>query len=659
MASYLLLKQAIANLAGVCDGAVTRDDVGFNGGDAMFGHFLASRQNWKRKWATKAFKMIQKYKNTQLTGIDFSQIPNPETELDEISSPNLSIDDLYSLNWSEPKFIAKLSKYVRSVGLPEGFWDLWKLMKEQIKAKGFGCSQYSGEWQLSWWTVNEDPFCNEVIVPAVEIQKPIQQITKIEDSDIIEQSFLYSYQKPHAQAIFRALTENNVALDTSDMGTGKTFCALHVAKALNRPIFVICPKAVIPSWRRSIAEMETKYGSFQSIEVVNYELIKSGKVIRYKTNKKGFEKSTNVETELITVSLNEKKGQYETKWVIKWNLPKDALLVFDEAHRCKNKDTINTQLLTACKGEAFKILLLSGTIAESPMKMYGVGMIMGFFEEPWEYYTKFLPAYNCRKERVSRYATAWIDHSTTADMVRIANQIGSRMHGMKKADLRAMGLFPNSQIIAEELNMNGNGAKIQELYEAIAEKLADLKAKENFFRGKGSEAHLQIVQKELQQIELLKIPAMLEFYEDLIENNCSVVIFVNYVDTVKEFCAQLGTDCTFYGQNSAEVNESNRAKFERNESRVIICNMAAAKEGIDLHDKAHTNPRVALITPNYSAQVLKQVLGRVDRAGGTDTTQYICFAANTQETDVCARVKGKLAKIAALNEGIETVEDLF
>ena len=37
------------------------------------------------------------------------------------------------------------------------------------------------------------------------------------------------------------------SLDTSHVGTGKTVVAAHLAKALNRPVAVLCPKAAIPS----------------------------------------------------------------------------------------------------------------------------------------------------------------------------------------------------------------------------------------------------------------------------------------------------------------------------------------------------------------------------------------------------------------------------
>ena len=47
-----------------------------------------------------------------------------------------------------------------------------------------------------------------------------------------------------------ALINNRVALDASDCGTGKTVTAAFVAKQMNMPVAVICPKVVIPAWKQ-------------------------------------------------------------------------------------------------------------------------------------------------------------------------------------------------------------------------------------------------------------------------------------------------------------------------------------------------------------------------------------------------------------------------
>ena len=62
------------------------------------------------------------------------------------------------------------------------------------------------------------------------------------------------------------------SLDTSHVGTGKTVVAAHLAKVLKRPVAVLCPKSVIPSWERELKET-----GIEPLFVLNYEKIRTGK----------------------------------------------------------------------------------------------------------------------------------------------------------------------------------------------------------------------------------------------------------------------------------------------------------------------------------------------------------------------------------------------
>lgn len=63
-----LVHAAVRELAGWCDGAVTRDDQGYNGTDAKIGHNLAARPSLSPKAAALGKFIIRKYSQTQLGG---------------------------------------------------------------------------------------------------------------------------------------------------------------------------------------------------------------------------------------------------------------------------------------------------------------------------------------------------------------------------------------------------------------------------------------------------------------------------------------------------------------------------------------------------------------------------------------------------------------
>lgn len=69
-----LLLEALRHLAGLCDGAIEEDGVGFAGGDSQFGKSLAAQSRLSDNQLTSAVKLLQKYRNTQLVGFDLPSV---------------------------------------------------------------------------------------------------------------------------------------------------------------------------------------------------------------------------------------------------------------------------------------------------------------------------------------------------------------------------------------------------------------------------------------------------------------------------------------------------------------------------------------------------------------------------------------------------------
>jgi len=61
---------------------------------------------------------------------------------------------------------------------------------------------------------------------------------------------------------------------------------------------------------------------------------------------------------------------------------------------------------------------------------------------------------------------------------------------------------------------------------------------------------------------------------------------------------------------------------------------------------------LALISPCYSAVLMRQATGRVWRdSGKSKSVQKIVFVGNTIEEEVCEKVKLKLENLDTLNDG--------
>ena len=116
---------------------------------------------------------------------------------------------------------------------------------------------------------------------------------------------------------------------------------------------------------------------------------------------------------------------------------------------------------------------------------------------------------------------------------------------------------------------------------------------------------------------------------------------------------ELNTNCVICGGQSELDRRGNIDSFQRDQARVIIGITQACREGLNLHDINGKHPRVALIFPQPSAYDLKQVLGRVHRAGGkTKSVQYIVYAAGIHiEEKTCNSLDEKLKRMDLLADG--------
>jgi superfamily II DNA or RNA helicase len=421
---------------------------------------------------------------------------------------------------------------------------------------------------------------------------------------------LLDYQEPHAMKLIKILEQNNAALDASDPGIGKTYVAGYICKYMNLRPIVICPKNVVSKWISVLKEFGVDY-----LMVVNYELIGRGKY----TYKKTKMVSTNIK------ATKKEKGK-PVKYT--WDVPTNVIFIFDEVHRCKHLDTANAKLLLAAKETGNKIMMLSGTVVEKPIEFAIFAYILGF-----SYSLKIL------SEWIRKLSTpAKTIHSV---LYSEGNPKASRLTIEELGDK-----FPDTQITADTYTMKDSDVITKE-YEKIAEKIKKFKEE-----GEQSKFMIAKLQTEFRNIELLKIPTFIELANDYIENNFSVVIFVNYTETLLTLAEKMQTTVLIHGgQSSTERDECIR-KFQSDESRIMIANIRAGGVGISLHDVNGTHPRVSIISPTQSATNLIQVLGRVHRAGGrTKSLQRIIFAANTPEDNISKMLFKKLANLSMLNDG--------
>ena len=523
------------------------------------------------------------------------------------------------VKWSDPIQIEKNGEvtFVREWKIPpqylNQFFSYWKINKFSLKDKGYGVIKRDDAWVLTETKDNPTLFKDKPIKKEKE-EKPLPLY------EVAKKDGLRPWQVDAVSKIVASLHKWGCAVDGSDVGVGKTYTACGVARELNMDIMVVCPKAVMESWRRVIKNHFKMWG--KCIGIVNYESLRMGK------------------TDSMYASYVKRRDTRRKEFV--WKVPKNTLIVWDEAQKLKNAKTKNSETCMAALKAGYKMLFCSATMATNPLELRTIGQCIQLFKSSKQYY-EWAYAHGVVRGRFGMEFTG--DRKALAKLsTDIFTNRGIRL------SRDTIPNFPESQIIAECYEMEKETSdKINKVYEEMQLEL--LKIEKQLKKDKGQTQMVAILRAR-QKVEMFKVPLIIEMAEEGIENGMSVAIFCNFTETINALSDRLNTKCIVNGVVSDKVRQQSIDDFQADKSRVILINIAAGGAGLNLHDLNGNYPRLALICPSYSAVLMRQATGRVWRdSAKTKSVQKIVFVANTIEEQVCNSVNQKLNNLDLLNDG--------
>lgn len=411
---------------------------------------------------------------------------------------------------------------------------------------------------------------------------------------------LLEYQSDHKKVLIDVLKTHQTALDTSDTGTGKTYVACSIIKDLGLNPIIICPKSVLSNWHRVLQEFNVN-----PLGISNYESMRSGNWLTL---------------------MGKTKCPYYDHQTHQWsNLPSKTIFIFDEVHCCKNKDTLNSKLLMSTHPSKTnsQVLMLSATVADK-IEYFAVVSYMIGFAKTVDLYDMQLRLYRKSNPDVSDIdilqAYTFPEH-------------GSRIHMSSIKDM------PDNVVLPEVYDLDD--AKKKELVDCY-DILNQSKA-HRLEQKKESTNKMERIIRARQHIELCKVPIITEMAKDLVDEGMSVVIFVNFKDTLDLISAELGVRCQIKGGQSTAERDRNIRLFQENKEKIIICMIQSGGVGVSLHDTNGGFPRVSLISPPWSAQELVQALGRIARAEGkSKCLQKIIYCSGCVEEKIKAVLDKKI-----------------
>jgi superfamily II DNA or RNA helicase len=391
------------------------------------------------------------------------------------------------------------------------------------------------------------------------------------------------------------------------------------------PFAVVCPKPVLHQWKKVIFNHFNLKDHFKGI--INYELLIRGR------------KDSSIASYVLS---RETKRQKFT-----WKLPKNTVIIWDEAHRLKNWKTKSSKSCIEAHKQGYKQLFLSATLASNPLELRTVGVCTKLFRTAAEYFKW------AREHGV--YDGNWgLEFNNDKKVLKKIHNYLFEHRGVRL--LRdVIPNFPETEIIVNSYDMDEEDvAKIRAIYDEMKKELKVLDAKIK----QDGDSEMAIRIRALQKTEMLKVPLMEEMIRESVAEGMSVVVFLNYSDSIDALAERLNTTCIYDGRNVKE-RQKNLELFQENKETILITNIAAAREGLNLGDELGGHPRLSLISPTDSVTKLKQALGRVHRENSkTKSVQKLIYVAGTQEEDVVNNVGQKLENLTLINNGTITDDDL-
>lgn len=525
-----------------------------------------------------------------------------------------------NFQWGEPYKLTDLEvpKWQRRCIIPRQyrneFFSYWKVNNFKLKSKGYSVTKVDDEWFLLE--------THDELESFGKTQKKQNNDLEIKIQDLKNDQGLRPWQVEAVKKLTATIKVLGCAIDGSDLGIGKTYTACGVARELDMDILVVCPKAVMEGWKRVIKNHFKMWG--RCVGIINYESLRMGK------------KDSNI------ASFVRRRDTRRDEFV--WKIPKSTLIVWDESQKLKNPKTKNSETCISALKAGYKMLFCSATNATNPLELKTVGLCLKLFKNNKEYYNwlydhgvskgRFGFEFNGNKEVLKKlHKDIFVNRGVRLMRDTIEN-------------------FPESEIIAECYHMEEEAEKkINNIYSEMHDELKRLESKIKK-ESKDSVNQLTAILRARQKIELVKVPLFLEMIEESLENNMSVVVFVNFTETINALSERLNTKCIVNGIVKDKDRQQAIDDFQSDKERIILVNISAGGAGLNLHDITGKYPRIALISPSYSAVQMRQATGRVWRdSSKTKSIQKIIFVANTIEEKVCEAVRIKLENLDLLNDG--------
>lgn len=398
---------------------------------------------------------------------------------------------------------------------------------------------------------------------------------------------LLSFQEKAIEQMLIFLRENpsHAVYNACEQGLGKTIQAIVTANALHsQTILIICPASVILNWKKEL--LTWSKGNYKYLAVLKGTDVKE---IREQA----------ISVVIISYDLAKRSNVVQVLKERRWDL-----LILDESHKLKNRASQRTvAILSEIWPYTTYRIALSGTpITDSVMDAYPV-------------FSKMLPTH------FKNYYAFASEYAYCE-----SSPYGDKYYGIKNADKLKLLIRKNFFIryTKEEV--------LPELPPKVFTKIV-LPTSYLYQVPKGekeiAESSVNAVLKALEggvtppiptslagirkEQALKKLPPIIDFISDLLEQNIPLVVFTYHTDVLNSILAEFQryNPVSISGDTNAKERQASVSAFQNGETLLFVGQIIAAGTGITLTRSS----TVIFAELSWSATDISQAVDRVHRIG--------------------------------------------
>jgi SWI/SNF-related matrix-associated actin-dependent regulator 1 of chromatin subfamily A len=628
------IEQALSHLLGHCDGARSRDNVGFNGMDASFArscyHFL-NKAGWLTEKQRNALaKLLPKYGG---------QLAKSGLELD------LTLAGTARPEKKKPTFFRSLDLNEAGSEIVIAFSYDEAVVAIVQKMSGRRFEEDTKIWYVPFDVVNARA-CQEL--PDFEISDRLAEemealFAKHAQDEVASRALdcdfevsktnepLYPYQRAGVQF---ALEHGDKVLIADEPGLGKTWQAIgYLSENTQRPAVVICPASMKLVWKQEIERLldgekvailngqKDKVLPQASVYILNYDLA----VVRKPR------KGSKTPPQVGWLELLHQAGVNQT-------------IILDESHKIKNPKAKRTRAITDFAETFDNILCLTGTpVLNRPIEMFTTLNMLRpeTFKSYYSYAFRYCGAYK------SQYGLV-VNGSSNLDELKV--KLAEVMVRRQKSEV-LKELPPKTRSMVPVPLDNEREYKLVE-----TDLIAWLKEQGRDVDGARRGAALQKIEYCKQVAVRGKLEAGIDWCKDFVENGEKLIIFATHKTTIKALSEAFG-DCSVVVDGSVPLDERDDRKnrFQTDpEVKVFIGNIQAAGVGLTLHAASN----VVFFELGWTPGEHDQAEDRAHRIGQKDSVNaWYLLAPGTIDETIARLIDAKRGMISQLLDkpGTKTV----